>query len=235
MWTDADIDELLEDLEMLAFEGRLASARSLLETIESQLAPDDAERLYARALFEWARWGPGPKARRYLEQSIAAAPEFSDARHALGRLAEATGDFDTQRAQWLEVLRLDEAEERPERASEELDAIEAIAERVLADIPEGFRERLHHVAVVLEPRPHRALVEEGFDPRALGLFEGHEDAMRHEAVGSPTRVVLFYDNLLDSFGDDEARLEEEIETTLLHEIGHFFGLDEDGVAALGLA
>jgi predicted Zn-dependent protease with MMP-like domain len=88
---------------------------------------------------------------------------------------------------------------------------------------------------VLEARPAEALVREGFDPRALGLFEGQGDLGQHSGAthDAPTRIVLFYANLLASFPDEDA-LREEIEVTILHEIGHFFGLDEDDMERLGL-
>ena len=50
---------------------------------------------------------------------------------------------------------------------------------------------------------------------------------------APTRIVLFWTNLLDVADDDDS-LAEEVETTVLHEIAHYFGLDEEQVAALGL-
>ena len=78
-------------------------------------------------------------------------------------------------------------------------------------------------------------MREGFDPRALGLFEGADDAGQRsgEIQVAPTRIVLFYANLLASFPDEDA-LREEIDITIRHEVGHFFGLDEDDMERLGL-
>jgi predicted Zn-dependent protease with MMP-like domain len=45
--------------------------------------------------------------------------------------------------------------------------------------------------------------------------------------------VLFWANLLAS-GDDDELLAEQVEVTILHEIAHFFGLDEDEIVRLGL-
>jgi predicted Zn-dependent protease with MMP-like domain len=106
---------------------------------------------------------------------------------------------------------------------------------VLHHLPERFRDRLENVPVVLEPRPSRAIVAEGFDPRALGMFEGagDRDKQAGEVETAPTRVVLFFANLLASFPDDED-LALQVEVTILHELAHFFGLDEDEVAGLGL-
>ena len=79
------------------------------------------------------------------------------------------------------------------------------------------------------------IIEEGFDPRALGLFEGPDDFGQRSvhAPPTPSRIVLFYMNLEASFPERDA-LAEEIEVTILHELGHYFGLDEDDVERLGL-
>ena len=136
---------------------------------------------------------------------------------------------------WLQLDSAADAADELE-TSEALDHITEVAESVLESLPEEFRSPLRNVPIVLESRPHPEVVKEGFDPRALGLFEGTEQANSADLempVTSPTRIVLFTANLLASFPERE-RLEEEIEVTLLHEIGHYFGLDEDQVDALGL-
>ena len=114
-------------------------------------------------------------------------------------------------------------------APEELDYIEA--SRAVRKACFTLGERLEHVPVVLEPRPSRDLVQDGFDPRALGLFEGPTDG--DSDTPAPTRIVLFTSNLLVDFVEEE-ELREQIEITLLHEIGHFFNLDEDDLKRLGL-
>ena len=113
--------------------------------------------------------------------------------------------------------------------------IERVAARTLEGLPEPFASRLRDVPVVLEPRPGRDLVQEGFDPRALGLFEGPDDFGRRalEVTARPSRIVVFFANLLDAYPRDED-VRTQVEVTLLHEIGHFFGLDEEQVDALGL-
>jgi predicted Zn-dependent protease with MMP-like domain len=94
-----------------------------------------------------------------------------------------------------------------------------------------FARRLEHVPVILEDRPSGSLVAEGFDPRAFGLFEGPTDGVRDEPA--PTRIVLYAANLLAEF-PDEPELSEQIEVTVLHEVGHFFGLEEEELERLGL-
>lgn len=164
--------------------------------------------------------------------------EDADRHYEAALDCEDAGDFDGMRDHFLEVLRIESALDRPS-APDELDFIEATAEAVLANVPDEFRRHLANIPIVLEDRPARAAVEEGFDPRALGQFEGFEHAeqqLTEPGIGlhlAPTRIVLYHRNLLAAFPDRDA-LAREVEITLLHEIGHFFGLDEDGVDALGL-
>ncbi|MCA9651243.1 MAG: metallopeptidase family protein, partial [Myxococcales bacterium] len=166
-------------------------------------------------------------------------PGLADARYALARLLDEAGEHAARTEHDLAVLRLDAAAHR--RAGlggrRDLALIEEVAAEVLDRLPEPFASRLHDVPIVLEPRPGEAIVAEGFDPRAFGLFEGPDDHGRRRIDGidpRPTRIVVFFANLLDAFGRDDEDLREQIEITLLHEIGHYFGLDEDQVDALGL-
>jgi predicted Zn-dependent protease with MMP-like domain len=117
------------------------------------------------------------------------------------------------------------------------DRMVAIARRVLGEIPLKWRARFTDVPIIVEERPSEDLVREGFDPRALGLFEGPDHAARTggNSYVAPTRIVLYAANLA-AFVDpnDDEELAAEIEITLLHEIGHYFGLDEDDLEKLGL-
>jgi predicted Zn-dependent protease with MMP-like domain len=69
----------------------------------------------------------------------------------------------------------------------------------------------------------------------LGLFEGASlgDPLPDTAASLP-RIRLFLDNLWDHAGGDSGAFREEVRITLLHELGHYLGLDEDQVADLGL-
>jgi predicted Zn-dependent protease with MMP-like domain len=52
-------------------------------------------------------------------------------------------------------------------------------------------------------------------------------------IPAPTRIVLYACNLLAEF-PDPVDLQEQVEITVLHEVGHYFGLDEDDMERLGL-
>lgn len=73
------------------------------------------------------------------------------------------------------------------------------------------------------------------DNDLLGLFEGNSLLdPSPQSVGEFPRITLFLAALWDSAEGEAAEFREEVKTTLLHELGHFLGLDEEAVEALGL-
>ena len=67
----------------------------------------------------------------------------------------------------------------------------------------------------------------------LGLFAGAEFA-DEEMNPMPAQIVLFLENVLEFAEGDEKTFCEEVRTTFLHELGHYFGLDENDLAGRGL-
>lgn len=197
---------------------------------------DHPELHYLRGDLVWRTDSP-EAAIAHFARAVALDPRHADAHHALAQVHEALGDLDATVRHNLEVLRLDAHDDIGAGIGtpEDQRFIAAVAEEVLEELPEEFRDRLGNVPVVLEARPARYLVAEGFDPRALGLFEGpdHFDQRSAEAAAAPSRIVLFFANLLASYPDEED-LREQVEVTVLHEIGHYFGLSEDDMERLGL-
>ena len=108
---------------------------------------------------------------------------------------------------------------------------------VLAALPSEIRARLADLAVTLDPFPRpEEEIEEGDDEALLGLFVGPSFGESLEAADpQPCAIRLFVENLRDESEDDPVRFRQEVRTTLLHEIGHYLGLDEDGLAERGLA
>jgi predicted Zn-dependent protease with MMP-like domain len=229
------LDALLDDFYFALDEHDLAKAKDVLADAE-RLDAHGAEVLYAKAQVAWID-EDADEARRIYGEIVSKDPEAADAWHALGMLADEAGDEEAMVRAFLEVHRLDSAADALESpVTPELEAlITKVAREVLDNIPEPFASRLGNVPVVLEARPSLALVKEGFDPRALGLFEGNDDEAQRaiDVAATPTRVVLYTANLVDAFQDEE-ELQEEVEVTILHELGHFFGLEEDELESLGL-
>lgn len=232
---DSELADLLEQLDEALDEGDIEDARLLWVKARDRAGADHPDILFAEASLAWEEHGADaaePILRRvaHLEEQ---GPVQADALYALARIAEEREDSAAMVELHLCVLAIDTRSDRAARIGtpEELDYIEAVARDLLEVLPSPFVERLENVPVVLEPRPSLDLVREGFDPRALGLFDGPTDG--NTDTPAITRIVLYTSNLLADFME-EAELREEIEITLLHEIGHFFNLDEDDLKRLGL-
>ena len=98
---------------------------------------------------------------------------------------------------------------------------------------QDFEERVRHALDALPPDLARALEnvavivedENAQEPDLLGLFE--------EAPYMPAKVTIYRRPLEEDFGHDPARLEHEIRVTVLHELAHYFGIDEERLAELG--
>lgn len=156
----------------------------------------------------------------------------ADALHLLGQVHELTGDRPAMIAAWQEVRRLDKAAPPGDLEISE-DGLEQIAAATLAELPPKIREHLERVPIMIDDLPSEELVEDGLDPRLLGLFQGTPMPDDGGAQPSVTTILLFKTNL-ERAAMDEDHLAEEIRITVLHETAHYFGLDEDDLVALGL-
>ncbi len=110
---------------------------------------------------------------------------------------------------------------------------EAIVEEALANLPPEWADRLDNVAIVIEDEPDaNDLAELGLDTDnpdhdLLGLYQGTPQSLREEGGwGLPDRIVIFRGPTLRE-ARNRAEITNIVRETLLHEIGHHFGLDED--------
>jgi hypothetical protein len=103
----------------------------------------------------------------------------------------------------------------------------ALVEEALDSLPDDLLNDLDNVAIVVEDEP-----EDGSD--TLGIYEGVALTERDSSwFGTlPDRVVLFR-GPLSRMCEDEDELFEEIAITLVHEIGHYHGIDEQRLHELG--
>ena len=110
-------------------------------------------------------------------------------------------------------------------------------ERALARIPEPFREAMDNLAFIVEDWPDPGLMEEMYgDPETFvyGIFTGTALPDRHVGdSGDLPAVIRIYQGALEYDFEDTGELERELETTLVHEIAHYMGFDEDQLEALG--
>jgi predicted Zn-dependent protease with MMP-like domain len=110
--------------------------------------------------------------------------------------------------------------------------------KVIDRMPRRFREQLRNVEFVVEKRPSPELLRaEGLDPRhdtLYGIYQGVPlpDRSHLDPPLLPDKITIFAEPLLEDFPDPD-ELREEIRLTVLHEIAHYFGMDEDQIDELG--
>jgi len=115
-----------------------------------------------------------------------------------------------------------------------------LARRAFERLPKQFREHLEHVEFVIEDWPDPELLESlGLDPEddtLLGFYDGVPVGERSESSGLPepvTDTIYLYQGALEEACASDAELVEEIRKTLVHEIGHHFGMDDEQIDRLG--
>ena len=96
----------------------------------------------------------------------------------------------------------------------------------LDELPSEIAAGLRNVAVVVEE-------ENAEDPDLYGLFEGVPLTEGGPDAGDLPNRIAIYRRPLEADFPDEDELRDEIRITVLHELGHYFGLDEDRLAELG--
>jgi predicted Zn-dependent protease with MMP-like domain len=112
-----------------------------------------------------------------------------------------------------------------------------IATRAIGRIPEELREYLENIVISVQDKPSAELLAEmGMEPddTLLGLYHGVAltDRSAVEPPMYPDTIFLFQEPIEDMC-DTVEEIEEEIEITVVHEIAHFFGIDEDRLEELG--
>lgn len=112
---------------------------------------------------------------------------------------------------------------------------EAVVEAAIEELPEDFRRRLENIAVIVEEEPDPEVLAElevPEDEDLFGLFEGPNVFERNADFSAggvpdlPARVLIYRGPLLRACSS-RAELQREIRDTLVHEIGHYFGLEDE--------
>jgi predicted Zn-dependent protease with MMP-like domain len=156
----------------------------------------------------------------------------ADALHGLALCAESRDDRPRMIELFQEVRKLDLG--TPPKWTVTEAELEKQVEAALAELPAEARTLLGNVPILLEDYPSEAVVADGTDPRSLGLFAGLPFPEHGGAAAPHLEQILIYrlNVARDCHSLDEVA--DEIRTTLLHETGHFFGLDEEDLANMGL-
>lgn len=220
--------------------GDYEDARELLEVAVRE-SPEDHE----------ARAGLGAccffalevaEAERHLRRVVEAEPEWAEGHYWLARLLDWRSRSDPAihgeaEKQFQRAARLD-----PEGFPLPLELTDQEFDDVLQDairrLPPRIAKAVEEVTIVVDSYPDEAFLEEhgdGLSPDLLGLYTGTALPHRHHLDSGrlPDVIHVFKRNLELTCADRE-ELIGEIRDTLLHEVGHYLGLEEDELGELGL-
>jgi len=113
-----------------------------------------------------------------------------------------------------------------------------LVEEALEGLPARFRNRIHNVTVLVENVPPEQLARRGSrnagilgsdDPESLvlGIFEGVPTTKKSvfDLPAGPDRIVLYQKNI-EAVCSSEDEIRKEIRLTVIHELGHYFGMTE---------
>jgi predicted Zn-dependent protease with MMP-like domain len=105
-----------------------------------------------------------------------------------------------------------------------------VVEEALDSLPQEFRSRIRNVAVLVEDLPPNQLSPHAGQPRKLllGIFHGVPTTKKSvfDLPRGPDHIVLYQKNI-EAVCSTEAEVREQIRRTVIHELGHYFGMDEN--------
>jgi predicted Zn-dependent protease with MMP-like domain/Flp pilus assembly protein TadD len=226
-------------LEARAFSA-VGERREALSRIDAGLLArrDDLDLQAERGLilFELGRF---EEARVQLREVLRNDAKDPWALHTLGLIAEREGDEREAERRFADARKL-APDEFPGPVELSPEAFDAAIEDALASLPDQVRAYLSNVAITVEDLPAEddlLASEPPLSPSILGVFRGAplgDKASMDPWNHFPSSIVLYQKNL-QRFATNHDDLVHEIGVTLLHEVGHFLGLDEDELAERGLA
>jgi predicted Zn-dependent protease with MMP-like domain len=114
---------------------------------------------------------------------------------------------------------------------------DGIVKKAISRIPGEIRDYLDNIIISVRKRPSKRMLKElGLPPDEplLGLFEGV--SLTERSITSPPLfpdAILLFQDPLEEMCETLEELEEEIEVTIVHEVAHFVGMDEERLWDLG--
>jgi predicted Zn-dependent protease with MMP-like domain len=222
------------------YEGDTETARPLLDwAVEHDAGGAEAKMGLGACEFLALEIEP---AEERLEEVIEEDPEWAAGHFWLARLTEWKARWDASLAHDAErgfarAARLDpEGFPVPLHLSEK--EFDAVLEEAIGGLPQRIAEELEDVSVVVDAYPHETLFGGGDEepgPDLLGLYQGPSRLERSNLdTGTLPGVIHLFQRNLELTCATREELVEEIRDTLLHEVGHFLGMEEEDLEELDL-
>jgi len=115
---------------------------------------------------------------------------------------------------------------------------ERIVEEAVKSLPQAFRDRIENIVIRVAESPNRRQSRvhdpKGHEPSLYGLYEGVPRTERpvDDSFQQPDRITIFK-RAIERDHKSRAAMVKCIQETVLHEIGHYFGLDDSQLDELG--
>jgi predicted Zn-dependent protease with MMP-like domain len=113
---------------------------------------------------------------------------------------------------------------------------EAVVDEALAEIPPDLAEKIENIDIFIEDYPSAEVQSEMQAGRhgLLGIYQGVPQQHRGPSYRNtlPDRIYLYKKNI-ESISPTRELMKEQIQRTVLHELGHYFGIDDERLRELG--
>jgi len=177
-------------------------------------------------------------ATEHVLDALRADPGHPDALHLRACLRERRGDHDGAARDFAAAALID-PDRFPVPPALDDDTIEAVTEEVLRSLHPSLRAYLANVPIIVDEQPSDEVLLDlpGAHPfELLGCFSGRAlaESPGHDPWSVLPPTICLYRQNLQRFAHDREELVAELRVTLLHEIGHYLGLDEDDLEERGL-
>jgi len=227
------VEALLLKAEGEALLGKESAAYASLSELPDILLGDHSYHIRAGRLL--LDLGHPDDAESHFQRALEIESEDPDSLHGLGLCASARGDrkgmisfFQKVRAEDLKLPQPPWGISTEEFSQLVSDAVDKL--------PEQIRKLIANVPVLAADYPSAELVTDGTDPRILGLFGGVPYGEKPTIGGVPhLDTILLFQRNLERVTMGQEEMVHEIEITLVHEAGHFFGLSDEQLEAIGFA
>lgn len=109
---------------------------------------------------------------------------------------------------------------------------DAVVDEAVASLPHRFQQLMKNLVITVEDEPDEELLEEMETDELLGIYLG--TPLTERVLGEsylPDQILIFRGPLM-RMCENRAELHTEIRITVVHEVGHFFGLSEEEIVAI---
>jgi predicted Zn-dependent protease with MMP-like domain len=107
--------------------------------------------------------------------------------------------------------------------------------KYISGLPEKFRAGLKNIEIIVDydNYSHKSSIQRDSGDITLGLYEGVPNTEKARHFKNLPDIITIYKKSLESISKNDAELEVNLKKVLLHEIGHYYGIDEKKLEEFG--